>query len=248
MQNVDGGTVLRVAEGLFVAIVGALIVNYIVKSCGSDEGGDIGCKEVSGINLVKVPRKDYSVPGKYRPWTVLGGAYTVQIKKDFHIMDRELTVGNVNSLFGRGARKLLDHWPEGSRWLEGPADSPVQNVSEAAIVEIAGKLSDISGCTYELPTHDQWLAALSVFGDGDPVFGEEDPASDALQTRTGPPDGRTVHDLLGNLREWVRDAPGSDGICLVGEDYRTPRSKAADEPICNKAPYELGGIRLVRRE
>jgi formylglycine-generating enzyme required for sulfatase activity len=167
------------------------------------------------------------------------------------------------------ARPSRPYGAPGSGW--GHAGHPAINITRAAADAYCEWLSAVTGRTYRLPTEAEWLHAASLATGGEPIPPER---LDALAWHAGNAGGRThpvaskdpdalgLHDLFGNVAEWVLTGDGRP--VTRGGSFRDPPSavavaaRAAQDPSWTERDPQLPrsrwwltdapfvGFRLVR--
>ena len=159
---------------------------------------------VAGNDFVRIP------PGKFRMGSKSSEAYDnerprtrVTISRGFYLGKYEVTQGQWEAVMGSNPS-----------WFDecGP-NCPVNNVSWEDVQEFIGKLNAAAGGNrYRLPTEAEWEYAARAGTMGD-RYGNLDAIAwyeDNSGNRTHPvgqkePNAWGLHDMLGNVREWVGD-------------------------------------------
>ncbi len=161
---------------------------------GNDKDGGIeqtGSKILQGqygFSLVKVEHGRFIMGGnRFNE----GPKHQVLIKKDFFIMDREVSVELYNRFLKDSGKKVgYDH---------GRASNyPVVNVSWSDVDEFAGWLSGLTGKKFRLPTEEEWeyVARNRSQSSSTEMFKKLVPVDKAVANQLG------VRGMLGNVWEW----------------------------------------------
>ena len=127
--------------------------------------------------------------------------------KDFNIGKYEVTQGLWKEIMGENP----------SMYQKGDK-SPVEQVSWEDVQAFLKKLNEKTGRKYRLPTEAEWEYACRSGGKKEKYSGTSDDAEvkdyawfwDNLNKKTQPvgqkkPNGLGIHDMGGNVREWVED-------------------------------------------
>jgi formylglycine-generating enzyme required for sulfatase activity len=138
------------------------------------------------------------------------GPVTMTFEQTFAIGKYEITFEE----FDRFAQVTQRDFPQDSGW--GRNSRPVINVSKPDAEAYAQWLSETTGETYRLPTDAEWEYAAQA-GD-DPVNISNDPQTEVSANNGGPWSVRRtvpvggfeanrwgLHDMMGNVSEWVSD-------------------------------------------
>jgi hypothetical protein len=128
--------------------------------------------------------------------------------------------------------------PSDQGW--GRGDRPVSSVSWEDAVAYARWLSKATGKNYRLPTEDEWEYAATSGGKDEQWSGTSRAAelsdhawySDNSNGKSQPvgqkkPNGLGLHDMTGNVSEWVQDCwPGNCGFRVIrgGAYFNTPET------------------------
>ena len=158
----------------------------VIKKAGSSS-----FLELYGFSLVKVEHGEFIMGGsRFNE----GPKHSVLIKKDFSIMDREVSV----ELYGQylkatGKRVAFDYGV-------GP-DYPAVNVSWSAAREFAQWLSRVTGKRFRLPTEAEWeyVAGKTSKYVSAEQFKKLVPVDEAMVNQLG------IRGMLGNVWEWCVD-------------------------------------------
>ncbi|MGI9494182.1 MAG: SUMF1/EgtB/PvdO family nonheme iron enzyme [Geminicoccaceae bacterium] len=125
------------------------------------------------------------------------------------------------------------HQPDDAGW--GRDDRPVINVSWQDTQQYAAWLSNLTGATYHLPSEAKWEYAAragttTAYAFGDEITDQQANFGDSVGTTDVvggyPPNAWGLHDMHGNVWEWVRDtyqdsyvgAPADGGAWIEGEN------------------------------
>jgi formylglycine-generating enzyme required for sulfatase activity len=141
--------------------------------------------------------------------------HEVQLTRPFYLGRFEVTQGEWQAVMGENP----------SRYLECGPECPVETVNYHDVQAFIAALSELSGESYRLPTEAEWEYACraggsTVFGLGDAIssteanFDGREPYPGAEEGRfhggttpagTFPANKWGLHDLNGNVWEWVED-------------------------------------------
>ncbi len=225
------------------------------------------------FDMIAVPGGRVTVPGP-------GGPRVVEVRP-FLLGRTELTWDAYDPFaFGPGsggARGSADAASRPSRPYGAPdygfghAGFPAISVTRNAAEAYCRWLSERTGRRYRLPTEAEWLLAAQLAGGATPVAGAR---RDALawhranagarshRVATRRPDALGLHDLFGNVAEWVTTEDGRPvtrgGSWRDRPDSVGPAARAAQDPSWSerdpqipKSPWWLSdgpfvGFRLVR--
>ncbi|MBF0424727.1 MAG: SUMF1/EgtB/PvdO family nonheme iron enzyme [Magnetococcales bacterium] len=113
-------------------------------------------------------------------------------------------------------------------------ETPLQSISWEAAQGYAEWMSDRSGCSYHLPSREEWAAAVMYLHGGVPSGRPGVPAALA---------GR--HDIPLATREWTRSACTGGYYLAGGEGSRS--GVGSDAGYCMPAMVSIAGFRLVLR-
>ncbi len=158
------------------------------KNGGIEELGSKTLRGQYGFSLVKVEHGSFIMGGsRFNE----GPKHHVLIKKDFFIMDREVSVELYDRFLKEsGKEDVYDH---------GSAlNYPVINVSWSDAVEFAGWLSRRTGKKFRLPTEEEWeyVARKRSQSFSPEMFKKLVPVDKAVANQLG------VRGMLGNVWEW----------------------------------------------
>ncbi len=133
---------------------------------------------------------------------------------------------------GEEKERLLSHL--GLSWNQGEAGSPaVKGVSLEAALDFSQWLSQKTGCVYEIPSREEWAAAIiHGYNSGVP-----------LPNPTDSFDSTPLKSLLQGGSEWTRSSCAV-GNYLVGEEDWGTESKGS-QPICMPGLFAVAGFRVV---
>lgn len=200
--------------------------------------------EEDSFTLTQIPAGTYPLPtptsGLY-PFTRLHRLETIVIDTPFQIQEHPVS----RALFKRYADSIAGS-PDGEEkerrlahlghfWNRETAVPVVKGVSLEAAMDFGRWLSQRTGCTYEVPSREEWLATLvHHFNSGAPLPKPGD-AFDATPLKS----------LLQGGNEWTR-SPCALGYYLVGEEDWGVESKAKG-PVCMPGMFAVAGFRLVAR-
>ncbi|MBF0159496.1 MAG: SUMF1/EgtB/PvdO family nonheme iron enzyme, partial [Magnetococcales bacterium] len=157
----------------------------------------------------------------------------VTIKEPFLIQTHEVTQTEFQEFV-----QAVQQWPDGpdkqeiqlhiglaSRWLQiDPAQPQLRSVSWEAAQDYVLWLNRTTGCTYHLPSREQWAAAV-------------------MATHGKTAERATWHSLLRGVREWsITRCPG--GYALLGEEESVSTSDIG-RSSCMPAMIPMAGFRVV---
>ena len=189
----------------------------------------------------------------------------VRISQGFYMGKYEVTQGQWEAVMGSAP----------SYFKECGLDCPVEGVSWDDVQEFMRRLNALEGeATYRLPTEAEWEYAARAGTAGDRYAGNSDPIAwyeENSGDRTHPvgqkaPNAFGLHDMLGNVWEWVQDwygdypggavtdprGPGSGSFRVLrgGSWSSVARSCRASDRYYNSpgTRYDNLGFRLLRAE
>ncbi|MBF0125393.1 MAG: SUMF1/EgtB/PvdO family nonheme iron enzyme [Magnetococcales bacterium] len=155
------------------------------------------------------------------------------IKEPFAIQTGEVTVAEFQEFV-----QAVQQWPDGpdkqevlmhigppNRWLQAnPAQSQLHPVSWEAAQDYLVWLNRGTGCQYQLPSREQWAAAV-------------------LSLASKSPSAPLLHSLLRGVREWsTTRCPG--GYVLLGEEDNVATGDIG-RSSCMPAMVPIAGFRVV---
>jgi hypothetical protein len=178
------------------------------------------------------------------------GKDKIVIDKDFFIQTGEVTVAEFRRFVKSGWLSQADIENLGTAWEDGKDEygksyrdnSPVSRVPWDIANEYAQWMSDQTGCRLQLPTQEQWAAAVMSYKD------EQTKQMSKLQTIDT--QKKTPDHLLFNREEWSRTQCGGDGkrYKTLGYDYFPHYDSKTDYVL--RCPLLSGsmsvGFRLVK--
>jgi formylglycine-generating enzyme required for sulfatase activity/tRNA A-37 threonylcarbamoyl transferase component Bud32 len=192
-----------------------------------------------------------------------GPVHEVTISEPFYIGKVEVTVGEFRQFVEAGNKPQGgDEWK--TRWPEQTDRHPVVQVSAIDAENFCAWLSKKEGQKYTLPTEAQWEYACRAgsqtkfcFGDDDKMLGDYcwyNANSGGKTQATGQkrPNAWGLHDMHGNVWEWVADPFDKDFYKKTSPKVTDPLASAGatrvlrggswydDVRIC-RAAYRLGG-------
>ncbi|MBF0459813.1 MAG: SUMF1/EgtB/PvdO family nonheme iron enzyme [Magnetococcales bacterium] len=197
----------------------------------------------TAFTLLPIPVGSYPLPtptsGLY-PFTHAHAAETIVVEAPFWLQDQPVT----QALFkqyadsidvmpaGEEKERLVSHL--GMFWNRGETSTPaVKGISHEAALDFAQWLQQKTGCHYDVPSREEWLAALiHLYNSGAPL----PKPSDAF-------DRTPLKSLLQGGSEWTR-SPCAVGYYLVGEEDWGADSQS-NQPICMPGMFSVAGFRMV---
>ena len=226
---------------MFRWLIGSLILGGLLAQLGTvvadDDGGFRDCKECpemvvlpSGSFVMGSTESDSGSQPKERP------RHEVDIQS-FALGKYEITFAEWDACVSDGG---CDHEPDDQGW--GRGSRPVVNVNWKDAKQYVAWLSGRTGEVYRLPSESEWEYAARAGTTTQYAFGDDITEAQAnfgsifgRTTDAGsyPPNAWGLHDMHGNVREWVEDvyntsyegAPSDGSPWLDGnEGKRTIRS------------------------
>ena len=195
-------------------------------------------------DLVTIPAGVYSLPAEAKqiaPFLEGQQLASIVIEKSFLMQKAEVTQAQFQRYvnFVQGLAKGTDRDQLAMRlglvWNKGNKNTPLLNgLSWEAAWDYAQWLSQQTGCNYQLPSREEWAAAV-IFFHGLAAFPES-----AAQGK------KPLASLLGGVREWTRSQCDM-GYHLVGEDDWIEAQQVGRE-ICLPAMVAVAGFRVVLQE
>lgn len=193
-------------------------------------------------SLLKIPANTYQFPAlgtTLSAFLHLANGQDMVTAAPFLIQAQEVTLDEFKK-YAQFVEHLADAKEKdrlktrlGLQWERGDQQSSsVSGVSWEAAQDYAQWLSQRTGCTYDLPSKDQWAAA-AIF-----LHSQTNVPLDGANMPEGP-----LKNLLWGVREWSR-SPCETGYYLLGEDDWTMPSKDSKD-ICMPAMFSVAGFRLV---
>ncbi|MEO5348259.1 MAG: SUMF1/EgtB/PvdO family nonheme iron enzyme [Magnetococcus sp. YQC-3] len=196
----------------------------------------------SAFTLLEIPAGRYALPtptsGLY-PFTrthqmehvVINTPFLIQERPVSRALFKQYAEAVASSADGEEKERLSSHL--GPAWNRETAGSVVKGVSLEAAIDFGQWLSQKSGCSYAVPSREEWLATVvHLFNSGAPL----PKSSDAF-------DATPLKSLLQGGSEWTR-SPCALGHYLVGEEDWGVESKSR-EPVCMPAMFAVAGFRVV---
>lgn len=171
---------------------------------------------------------------------------SVSIGRNYYIQANEVTVGDFNKYFNTLDTALKtrigDSWQKDLHGKLYPENRPIDNVNQIQALAYAKWLSARTGFNFQLPSVDQWLAAVSVHAEKRPVLNSVDNKPEMVVSTE-------IGNLIGNHREWSSQNCADNSFYLLGEDYFSGNKQYGEFP-CVSATEKIPatGFRLVRVE
>ncbi len=182
--------------------------------------------------------------GKYQFSTALYGGgedilMTAGIKAPFLIQKEEVKLADfkkyadyVNGLAPSPEKDRL-MMRLGVGWQKGnPNGSSVNAVSWEGARDYAHWLGQQTGCSYDIPSQEEWVATVSHLH-----------ARDDVELKSTIPPIGPMRNLLWGVREWSRSRC-QGGYYLLGRDDLTA-SAHENETVCMPAMFAIAGFRVV---
>ena len=194
--------------------------------------------------LVAVPAGTYDLPSHTSGLFSFLNPYnmkTILIKNGFFIQERQVAY----ALFEEYAY-YVENLPQGEEkkrrqphlgllWNRGAKATPatVQGISWEAAMDYRGWLRQKTGCDYNIPSREEWVAAIiHLYSTGEPV------------PKLGSHFGQTpLGNLLRGGQEWTR-SPCAMGYYLVGEDNWVTEY-GTSQAVCMPPLFSVAGFRLT---
>ena len=146
----------------------------------------------------------------------------VRISRAFELGKHEVTQADWEAVMGSNP----------SHFDKCGGDCPVEGVSWDDVQEFIGRLNALEGeVRYRLPTEAEWEYAARAGTSGDRYAGDLDAIAwcgEGVDSNTHPvgqkvPNAFEMHDMLGNVYEWVQDWYGG----YPGDSATDPRGSAS---------------------
>ena len=163
---------------------------------------------IAGMEFVRVPAGEYLMGSTSEEALFNEQPLTrVRISRAFELGKHEVTQAEWEAVMGSNP----------SDFDECGGDCPVENVSWDDVQEFIGRLNGLEGeARYRLPTEAEWEYAARAGTSGDRYAGDLDAIAwcgegfDGSSHPVGQkaPNAFGLHDMLGNVREWVQDLYG----------------------------------------
>ncbi|MGH8058836.1 MAG: SUMF1/EgtB/PvdO family nonheme iron enzyme [Candidatus Entotheonellia bacterium] len=163
-----------------------------------------------GMTFVLIPAGRFMM-GSTKDYTIEKPVHEVHINQAFYLGQHEVTQGQWQAVMGSNASRLT-----------GNANLPVENVTWMDVQEFIRKLNATErGNRYRLPTEAEWEYAARAastsaysFGDDPRQLGAYAWYSENAGGKTHPigqkqPNAWGLHDMHGNVWEWVQDWYGA---------------------------------------
>ena len=160
---------------------------------------------IAGMEFVRVPAGEFLMGSTNEEASFREQPVTrVRISRAFELGKHEVTQAEWEAVMGSNP----------SRFDECGGDCPVERVSWDEVQEFIGRLNALAGeARYRLPTEAEWEYAARAGTVGDRYAGNLDAIAwykDNSANRTHPvgqkaPNAWGLHDMLGNVWEWVQD-------------------------------------------
>lgn len=191
--------------------------------------------------LVEIPAGTYPIPD---PSSSLGPFMhfkesTLEINHPFLLQNREVDLGQFKRYVEDVERMQNFNEKErlrlrlGKHWEQNDAqDDLVRHISWEGAMDYAQWLSQKTGCSYTLPSREEWAAAVIHASSSGPKKINGDISAEGLVTN-----------LLRVAQEWSRSAC-PEGYFLLGSDDATTTTTESKE-ICMPAQLAVAGFRLV---
>ena len=186
-----------------------------------DLGNDLTLKLVripAGTGTVGVPT-DAPARGKADQ-----DAHEVTIAKDFLLGTTEVTQAQYQQVMGDNPTTVEALNPQKRTQMVGP-EYPVVRVSLKQAKEFCAKLGQKTGRRVRLPTDEEWEYAARAGGDGlsgrpldEVAWHKGNSGEQQHPVATKPGSAWGLHDMIGNVGEWVTAAKGN---YIVGGDWAT---------------------------
>ncbi len=196
----------------------------------------------AAFTLAEIPAGRYALPtptsGLY-PFTrthqmehiVIDAPFLLQERPVSQALFKQYAEAVASRADGEEKERLSSHL--GLAWNRETATSVVKGVSLEAAIDFGQWLSQKTGCSYAVPSREEWLATvIHLFNSGAPL----PKSSDAF-------DATPLKSLLQGGSEWTR-SPCALGHYLVGEEDWGVESKSK-EPVCMPAMFAVAGFRVV---
>ena len=193
--------------------------------------------------LTPIPSGTYTLPSRTSELFAFLGPYEIKeviIDQPFLIQDRKMAqpffkryVNFVEAL-PDGEEKERHRAHIGLLWNQSSTPTTrLQGASWEAAIDFTHWLSQKTGCSYTIPSREQWLAAIIYLYS----MGEQAP-------KPGSPFNTTpLGDLLRGGREWTQ-TPCPLGYYLVGEENWVSGADTG-QPVCIPPLFAIAGFRVV---
>jgi len=231
-----------------VAVVGAALFGAVPAAAAQTAGESAGHAEDlapyretirgTGVSfaMIPVPGGTVEVPGEDGKVTVEVGPLwfgETEVTWDaYDVFSLALATEPVDLAADAVARPSRPYGNPDYGW--GHAGYPAMSVARAGAEAYCEWLSAVTGHRYRLPTEAEWLHAAAVSSGGLPVSdarldeiawhaGNAGGTTHAVGARS--PDALGLHDLFGNVAEWVVTEDGA--LVTRGGSYRSPPADVA---------------------
>ncbi|MBF0195605.1 MAG: SUMF1/EgtB/PvdO family nonheme iron enzyme [Magnetococcales bacterium] len=187
--------------------------------------------------MEEVPAGDYTIPT-----SLIGGAgrmISAEINTPFLVQSEEVKLGDFKKY-----AEYVENLPEskekdrlmvrlGVAWQKNESNnSAVNAVSWEGARDYAHWLGQRTGCSYDIPSQDEWLATVSYLQ-----------ARDKIKLNGSVVPRGPLKNLLWGVREWSR-SKCSSGYYLLGRDDLTT-STHEEESVCMPAMFAVAGFRVI---
>ena len=215
---------------------------------GGGEQEDPSTGRLVGGSWTRLEAKPYRKPSTLSDW-LRDAPDTVELAVPVELLNREVRVAEFGAYFAElpadEQARIGQRWRRTEDGDELDGSTPVAYLSHADVESYIEYLRQTTGACLRLPAYDEWLAGVMEHGDAQAAILRETAASREVPN---PRSGRLdrPYDLLGNLREWLRDECDGRGHLTVGEAFLTRRDDIRGRRSCRQFPAGSVGFRLAR--